>query len=752
MREEEFDKIIKQQVDKQIKAPEELKNRIRTEIRNINVKPKRNMKVIQGIAAVFTVAILGVTTYAGVTGNLSLEKMGLLKASENYDENAVDINQTISNEYTDITLKSIACDNAYIIAEYQINLKEKAIEEIGEIEYDRRTGYGIELYQNIQANQKDGDIMATYVNKTGEREYQYFVVINIMDIKEKKINLNIEIGAQYLIGIKTENRISIPINKKITLDIERSNTQVQKFEKIEKTIGNKTILIEEVANTNFETFIKAKQITKDITFKEYTDNAMLYGGFILTQTNGENIPYSGYYKENKVWVIRNGKKVDINMLVNEAIQENEKIELEENIIINVGRIDKEFNKIKITPTVTKLLNDRTDEEEKAYNKAKWYKLENKKYTATSSMGGTLEIENIEINDNEIIFYYNKKGNIGSESLVVMRNNNGKYNYSYGAIEEEEGITGNENKIVFLRKDIGRTGEYGYDMTTEEFENLLNDDISNLEFTMLFGSTTEKIGEAIEVEIPQLNKQTIKVKNVQIIDLEPENDEYIKEIPDDEYNTDLNNIIEDETEYENTENEEAKRVQEITTTGTKMKKEETSICGIKLGMTREEAIKHIKEVENVKIEKIQNDENYMLTEIYGNDIEVVYVKENDQYRVWKIRTSQENIKTDKGIKYGDSLEKVISKYTKDNKIELVENAESEGYPIYALYGKEEIEEQGLEKLGIEKEYTECAYIKFGDDGYTTVVYVASGEEFTVMLEKDKVINMELSYSSLKGDGI
>ena len=171
MREEEFDKIIKQQVDKQIQAPEELKNRIRTEIRNTNVKPKRNMKVIQGIAAVFTVAILGVTTYAGVTGNLTLEKMGLLKASENYDENAVDINQTISNEYTDITLKSIACDNAYIIEEYQINLKERAIEEFGKIEYDTRYGYKVDLYQNIEVNQEHADIMTTYVNKTGDREY-----------------------------------------------------------------------------------------------------------------------------------------------------------------------------------------------------------------------------------------------------------------------------------------------------------------------------------------------------------------------------------------------------------------------------------------------------------------------------------------------------------------------------------------------------------------------------------------------------
>lgn len=607
MREEEFDKIIKQQVDKQIKAPEELKNRIRTEIRQMNTKPKRNMKVIQGIAAVFTVAILGVTTYAGVTGNLSLEKMWLLKASENYDENAVDINQTISNEYTDITLKSIACDNAYIITEYQIKLKETVNEEV---EYDERMGYKLHFNYYITVNKENAEIMSTYVNKTGEKEYQYYQVINIMDIKEKKLELEIELNEMQLnegIVIPIDEKNSIPINKKIELDIERQNTQVQKFEKIEKTIGNKTISIEEVANTNFETFIKAKQVTKDITFKEYNDNAMSYGSFMLTQANGENLPYSICYKENTVWVTRNGKKVDINTLENEEIKDNEKIELEENFIIKIGRAKKELNKIEITPTQTKLLNDRTDEEEKEYNKAKWYKLENKKYTATSSMGGTLEIENIEITDNEIIFYYNKKGNIGNEQLIIMRNNNGKYNYSYSAIEEEKGINGDENKIVFLRKDTGRAGCYGYDMTADEFENML-EDISNVEFTMLFGSTTEKIGEAIEVEIPQLNKQTIKVKNVQIIDLEPENDEYINEIPDDEYNTDLNNIIEDETEYENTENEEAKRVQEITTTGTKMKKEETSICGIKLGMTREEAIKHIKEVENVKIEKIQNDEN------------------------------------------------------------------------------------------------------------------------------------------------
>lgn len=747
MREEEFDKIIKQQVDKQIQAPEELKNRIRTEIRNMNVKPKRNMKVIQGIAAVFTVAILGVTTYAGVTGNLTLEKMGLLKASENYDENAVDINQTISNEYTDITLKSIACDNAYIITEYQINLKEKISEDV---EFDQRRGYKLDFNYNIKVNKKDAEIMSTYVNKTGEREYQYFHVINIMDIEDKKLDIEIDLN-EMMLNQKTilqlEGENSIPIYKKINIDIERQNMKAKKFEKIEKVIGNKTISIEEVANTNFETFITAKQITKNITYKEYNDNAMSYGSFMLTQENGESIPYAVYDKHSKVWVTRNGQKVEMDMLEGSEVKEDEKIELEESFIINVGRTENEFSKIAITPTVTKLLNDRTDEEENEYNKAKWHKLEDKKYTATSSMGGTLEIEKIEVTDNEIIFYYNKIGNIGNESLILMRNNNGKYNYSCSAIEEEKGINGDENKIVFLRKDTGRAGIYGYDMTEEEFVNLLNDDISNLEFTMLFGGTTQKVGDAIEVEIPKLDKQTIKIENVQIKDLERGNDESIKEKSDNENFTDLSGVLgEVDEEYINS---EAKKVQEINTTGKKMKKGETSISGIKLGMTREDAIK---EVGNVEIKKISDDENETLSEVYGNDIEVLYVKENDQYRVWSIRTSQENIKTDKGIKYGDSLEKVVSKYTRDNKIELVEDTDTEGNPICVLYGKKEIEEQGLERLGIEKENTECAYIKFVDESCKNVVYVANGEEFTIMLENDKVIDVALSYSSYRGDGI
>ena len=44
MREEEFDKIIKQQVDKQIQAPEELKNRIVNAIQHL---PERERALVE---------------------------------------------------------------------------------------------------------------------------------------------------------------------------------------------------------------------------------------------------------------------------------------------------------------------------------------------------------------------------------------------------------------------------------------------------------------------------------------------------------------------------------------------------------------------------------------------------------------------------------------------------------------------------------------------------------------------------------
>lgn len=782
MREEEFDTMIKKQVQEQIKAPEELKNRIKTEIRNIEKKPKKNMKIVQGIAAVFTVAILGGITYAGVTGNLSLEKMGFVKASKNYDESAVDINKTISNDYADLTLKSIACDNSYIIAEYQISLKEKAIDEIGEIEYDEMYGYKMDINQNIKVNQKNANIMTTYVSKTGEDEYQYIVLINVVDEQEKTINFETEI-----IGINANDNVhtivpndenTIQINKKISLDIKRKDTSAQKFEKIERTKGNKTITVEDVANTNFDTFIKVKQTTKDITWKEYMENAYAYDSFIVEQETEENIPYSLYLIKENLYVTRDGKQININDLQDDIVEDDEKITIEEEYTINIGKIDQEGKNVKITPIQTKMYNDRTDEEEREYDNAQWHKIElNKKYTAKSDLGGTLEIESIDITENEIIFYYKIKGNIGNEQLVVMRNNNGKYNYACSAYEEREGLTGDENKIVFLRKEADRIGEYGYDMSQEEFDNIL-DDIPNLEFTMLFGSTNKRTGEPIDIQIPAMNKQIITVKNIEIRDLKLEDKdkelEYTKneqsDFVDDEF-TDLSGYLgeDEESEEEDYEDEEEnsetidgtqnadtqiiEKIESIKSNGTKMKKGETSINGIKLGMTREEIVKKIKSIkgDNVTIETTEDKESNRLIETYGNDINIEYIKENGEYKAVAIYSSGNNTKTDKGIKIGDRLEDIISKYAKNESsgyVDIKRDSDGSGQK-YVLYGEKEL--QKLEKTKNLNKESNCAYVEIGNDEYMYVNYMAEGETLCIVLEKGKVIDIGLVYDEYVIDG-
>ena len=54
MKKEEFDIELKGKIENQIKAPEELKNRIRQEIRQIDNKKEKNVLIrkMQGIAAV----------------------------------------------------------------------------------------------------------------------------------------------------------------------------------------------------------------------------------------------------------------------------------------------------------------------------------------------------------------------------------------------------------------------------------------------------------------------------------------------------------------------------------------------------------------------------------------------------------------------------------------------------------------------------------------------------------------------------
>lgn len=302
-----------------------------------NKKKKTTLvKTMQGIAAVVVVGILSVTSYAAVTGNLSLQNMGFLKASKNYSEN------------------------------------------------------------ETEANQAD----------------------DTMD------------------DVFTEVK-SISIMQEISMDIKREESRKKKFEEISQTVGNKTIVVKEAANTNFSTIIKASIITEEI-YDEYSkneDEILDYNNFLVTQGNGDDISYEVYedtntyaitddgnmftvndlydYMSNQkddkefasitggiLGIVRDSKVLSYDQIVEKYGKDenlNQKVvKIQKNYTIKIGNREngEDVKKFKLLHIKKEFLNDRNGEEEDLYNNVKWYKLENKKFVATSELGGTLEITSI----------------------------------------------------------------------------------------------------------------------------------------------------------------------------------------------------------------------------------------------------------------------------------------------------------------------------------------------------------------------
>ena len=155
---------------------------MQTTSRKSNKKKTENkfIGILQKVAAIILVGTLSVTVYAGITGNLSFEKMGLKKLSQNYEENKVAINEKIENEYFTLSLENIARDSAYVILEYKINLKEKGLSEFKEITYNNNIGYTIGLANTIELNGEKNPFYITHTEKESDTEYSYYQIIYAM--------------------------------------------------------------------------------------------------------------------------------------------------------------------------------------------------------------------------------------------------------------------------------------------------------------------------------------------------------------------------------------------------------------------------------------------------------------------------------------------------------------------------------------------------------------------------------------------
>lgn len=502
---DKFDYEMKTIANQEIELPNEYINMINKTLEKCaqtkTIKNHKNkiLEIIRNILIALIVGASTLTVYATANKNLPLMKMGLIKAEENYAENASIINKTIENDYATITIESMSGDDAYVIIDYKIVLKDKAIQEYENVSYDNAFEEGISLYTTVFSNSEKIEKINSKSSKISETEFNYVQVINVMNLKEIS-NLEIYINS---LCINLDWRNPIEVNKIINIELSSSKNK-KTFKEIEQKIDeNRSVIITNVANTKFETYITAQIVTKDLTYKEYSEKDPLkYNSFIITNQNGEEISYIVYDGEDKIYKIEDGKEVE-----SKDIKEEDTIKTIENYIIIIGKQENVKN-LKIVPIETRLFNDRTDEEAKEYKNISWNKLKagDEKYTAQSSLGGTLEITKIEIDDEKIVFYCKKSGLIGTESMII-RNKNQKMNYVYPHEEKKVGINGEENQIIFSRKTVGASG---LNIKEGMFDNL--DDI---EFTLLWGEKSQRIAENIEIEIPEQSNNIIKLKKINI---------------------------------------------------------------------------------------------------------------------------------------------------------------------------------------------------------------------------------------------
>lgn len=508
----DIDDILKKSCKNDIDVPVRVHYGIINALKNKSSKKRKKTIVFLPKVSTLAVALtFCVTVYAGFVNNWNFEEIGFFKLGENYSESSVSINKTIESEYYKITLENMAADSAYLVAEYKIELTDKALDEFNKI-VDNGMGYNIGIYSDLLIDSKQIKEETTHVQKISDNQYRYIQIYNVMDIKKSNFDVELDLKNLYIGSImKGGNQANI--GKKIITSVELNRENESNIEQIEQMIDDNTkVIIEGITNAKFESFVKGKIITEGITYKEFcnTHRYPEYYSFIVTNENNEQIEAivkNGEIINQKQYIKIDREYKEVEGFDNVKDSDIVKVEEDNVIIFNAENIGK----VNILPIKVKCSNERTNEEADEYKNATWYPLieGDKTYKKETSLGGIFEINKIDIDDENITFYYNQKGLIGNESKVLIRNANAGINFIYASKTEKKGINGNENKVVFSRDTTYFPG------ANTGYVDLSN--LNGLEFTLLFGSRSKFVGNEMTLNIPNQNNETAKIKNTKIED-------------------------------------------------------------------------------------------------------------------------------------------------------------------------------------------------------------------------------------------
>lgn len=270
--------------------------------------------------------------------------------------------------------------------------------------------------------------------------------------------------------------IKVELNKAET---SKNASEIKKNEK--DTQDNVTTSVNTIIKTNTAKFITVETEITGIT-KDQLESEEL--------TSAENLQIALLDKDGNVL---NVNKTEKSILYGDDGNELDAIDDETTLENGKAQITTQFaligdNKDKSDLKVQAYFVKATDD---VSNKT-WYAIEDQECTAVNAEDGEVTVTKIETTDDEVTFYFTKKGFIDEQNAIIVIRNKGKE--SYITPDKIENIRNNEYKATFMIESYEQTQDEIED--TDEYTILTNTEDS--EFALLENNEVQIIGEGINV--------------------------------------------------------------------------------------------------------------------------------------------------------------------------------------------------------------------------------------------------------------
>lgn len=274
--------------------------------------------------------------------------------------------------------------------------------------------------------------------------------------------------------------------EELTKDVSIINYD-EKYEENNILIENQKIL-----KTPFKTFIIAETTITEIEYENIQSD--LLGDPFLYKIDIED-------KDGNTINVKQQQQIKI---MDEEETELDDLEISEdnipnNLIAEIKTIiilgDDTKEEVKLQPYYYSYDFPNDDDIKIAMQNKEWLKIEDDEYIENNSYNGEITITKIEEKNNQILFYYTKKGFTPDvESVVLLRNSTKEFNVFYPDIVKLKDINSEENIVGY---NIENNTSYSY---TDDFEDDNLGEIEDLEFTVLEGLEIQKIGEGFIIDI------------------------------------------------------------------------------------------------------------------------------------------------------------------------------------------------------------------------------------------------------------